>query len=199
MRNNHFLRRLVLAFGLLSVIWIGGMAAWIGLYAPVLPDVPVDAAVVLGAAAWGNKPSPVFEQRIRYAVELHAKGRVHYLIFTGGTPRENYPSEGEVGRSYAVRHGVQQSDVVAETHSRTTWQNLENVRPILANRQLGAVLLVSDPLHMRRAMLMAEELGVHAYAAPTPSSRYVSLGTRAAFLWREIRLTTAYLLLHHLS
>lgn len=194
MRVKRYILRTLGALTILSVLWLGGIAAWIGMYDPVLPDTPVDAAIVLGAAAWGNRPSPVFRERIRYAVELHESNRVHYLIFTGGSPRDGYPSEGEVGRNYALRNGVEPNVVTAETHSRTTWQNLENIRPLLAQKGIRTVLLVSDPLHMRRAMLMADELGIQAYAAPTPSSRFLSLGARATFLLREICLTTAYLL-----
>lgn len=199
MRTKRYLLRTLGVLTVLSGLWLAGIAAWIGMYDPVLPDTRVDAAVVLGAAAWGNRPSPVFRERIRYAVELHQNNRVHYLVFTGGSPRDGYPSEGEVGRNYALRHGVESNVVMAETRSRTTWQNLENVRALLVKKGISDVLLISDPLHMRRVMLMADELGIRAYAAPTPSSRFLSFGSRAAFLWRETCLTTAYLLIHHVS
>ena len=53
-----------------------------------------DAAVVLGAAAWGKKPSPVYRERIKEAIALYESGRVRYLVFTGGTPVADYPAEG---------------------------------------------------------------------------------------------------------
>ena len=52
-----------------------------------------DVAIVLGAAAWGNKPSPVYRERINEAVSLYKTGRVQWIIFTGGTSKEGFPSE----------------------------------------------------------------------------------------------------------
>jgi uncharacterized SAM-binding protein YcdF (DUF218 family) len=55
------------------------------------------------------------------------------------------------------------------------------------------VLIVSDPLHMRRAMTMARDFGLNAYPSPTPTSRYISLSSRLDFLWGEVRYYAAYL------
>lgn len=46
--------------------------------------VKTDAAVVLGAAIWGDAPSPVFEERINHAIWLYQHDYVNFLIFTGG-------------------------------------------------------------------------------------------------------------------
>jgi len=152
-----------------------------------------DAAIVLGAAAWGYKPSPVYRERINEAIALYRAGRVRYLVFTGGTPESGYPAEGEVGRKFAIEHGVPAGAVLFETSSRTTWRNLANARDLLAPLGIRNVLLVSDPFHMRRAMAMASRLGLQAAPAPTSSSRFQSLATRGEFLWRETWLYLEYL------
>ena len=46
-------------------------------------DVQGDAAIVLGAAVWGNEVSPVFRERINHAIDLYRSGKVRKIIFTG--------------------------------------------------------------------------------------------------------------------
>jgi uncharacterized SAM-binding protein YcdF (DUF218 family) len=106
-------------------------------------------------------------------------------VFTGDTPTPGYPAEGEVGRNFAIGSGIPASAVLYESTSRTTWQNLTNARELLAPVGIQTVLLVSDPLHMRRAMAMADSIGLRAAPAPTSSSRFQSLVSRGEFLWRE--------------
>jgi len=158
-------------------------------------DSRADAAVVLGAAAWGRKPSPVYRERIKEAIALYESGRVQYIVFTGGTPAADYPTEGQVGREFAIGHGVPATAILVETTSRTTWQNLANAKELIAPAGIQSVLLVSDPLHMRRAMAMASKLRLPAMPAPTSSSRFQSLASRTGFLWRETWLYLDYLVL----
>lgn len=180
---------LLAASGFLVVAW------QIVSYGNQTYDSPADAAVVLGAAAWGNKPSPVYRERIKEAIALYESGRVRYLVFTGGTPVPGYPAEGQVGREFAIEHGVPAAAILVESTSRTTWQNLANVKPLIGSADIHSVLLVSDPLHMRRAMAMAAKLGMRAMPAPTSSSRFQSAASRAGFLWRETWLYVDYLVL----
>jgi uncharacterized SAM-binding protein YcdF (DUF218 family) len=76
--------------------------------------------------------------------------------------------------------------ILLEDRSHTTRQNLANARAVLGQSARAPVLIVSDPLHMRRAMSMAAAEGFAASAAPTPTTRYRSLGTQAPFLAREV-------------
>lgn len=136
-----------------------------------LPD-EADAAVVLGAAVWGNKPSPVFRERINHALTLYQTGRVKKIIFTGGTPKAGFATEAEVARQYAIKQGIADQDIVFETRSKDTFQNLANTRFLMKKHHLNSVIIVSDPYHMARAMNMAQDLQLNAYASHTPTSRY---------------------------
>jgi uncharacterized SAM-binding protein YcdF (DUF218 family) len=178
---------LLAVLGFLSVAW------QIVSYGNESNDSHADAAVVLGAAAWGKKPSPVYRERIKEAIALYESGRVRYLIFTGGTPVAGYPAEGSVGRDFAIEHGVPATRILVETASRTTWQNLANAKELIGPAGIHSVLLVSDPLHMRRAMALASNLDLLAMPAPTSSSRFQSAESRATFLWRETWLYIDYL------
>jgi vancomycin permeability regulator SanA len=76
------LRVMLIALGLL-VVWLVALALDIVTYATVRDDGPTDAAIVLGAAVMDTEPSPVFEERIKHAIDLYQQGRVKALIFTG--------------------------------------------------------------------------------------------------------------------
>jgi uncharacterized SAM-binding protein YcdF (DUF218 family) len=191
-------RPLVVGLGVLFSIVVSGFisVAWqIVSYGNQSYNSHADAAVILGAAAWGKKPSPVYRERIKEAIALYESGRVQYLVFTGGAPVAEYPAEGQVGREFAVEHGVPPTAILVETASRTTWQNLANAKELIGPAGIQSVLLVSDPLHMRRAMAMASDLGLRAMPALTPSSRFQSNASRARFLWRETLLYVDYLVL----
>ena len=89
--------------------------------------------------------------------------------------------------------------MLAENQSRTTWQNLENARELSSQFGIRSFLLVSDPLHMRRSVLMATDIGLVAYPAPTQSSRYRTLSSWSRFLARETWLYLGYRVFRKLS
>jgi uncharacterized SAM-binding protein YcdF (DUF218 family) len=163
-------------------------------YAMVSSEVSADAAIVLGAAVWDEEPSPVFAERINHAINLYQHGRVKVLVFTGGKGFGDQMAESEVAKRYAMRHGVAEQHIYCETASHITYKNLRGARIIMAHEGLHHALLVSDPLHMRRAMRMAEDLGLVVYASPTPTTRYKTWRSKRRFLLRESRLYASYLL-----
>lgn len=186
-------RRLALiAVGLL-VLWLIALALDIVIYSTVRDDGPADAAIVLGAAVWDDQPSPVFEERIKHAIDLYQQGRVKALIFTGGVGDGDEMAESIAASVYAIKHGVTPADVFCETASHFTHENLLGAKAIIERRQFDRVLIVSDPLHMRRALTMAHDFGLNAYSSPTPTSRYISLGSQLDFLWGEVRYYATYL------
>ena len=152
-----------------------------------------DVAIVLGAAVWDDRPSPVFEQRIRYAVQLYRKGIVGKLIFTGGRSSEDRSSEAQVARRYALRHGADADDILIEARSKTTQQNLAEAKKLMNEAGARRAIIVSDPLHLKRAQKMATDLGISSAPGATPFTRYRSVRARGEFLLREIYFYTHYL------
>lgn len=148
-----------------------------------------DAAIVLGAEVWEKKPSPVFRERINHAINLYKRGKVSSIIFTGGIGKEKEIAEATVGKRYAMARGVEKSDILIETKSRTTFQNLKHAKKVASSQDLSKFIIVSDPLHLKRAVLMARDLGMNAYPSATPTTRYQSFKSKLKFLVRE---TSAY-------
>ncbi len=183
----------LLIFSILLVA-AGLMAARVYSYGEASSDAPADAAVVLGAAVWGAEVSPVFRERINHAVDLYRRGRVRKLIFTGGRGNGDEPTESSAARLYALRRGVPARDVLIEEKSTTTYENILYAKQLADAHGVRKVLLVSDPLHMRRAAAMASDVGLAAEPSPTPSTRYRGLRSQAGLLASETYYYIGYLL-----
>ena len=144
-----------------------------------------DVAIVLGAGASDGGVSPVFAERINHAVFLYESGYVDKILITGGYGKGNKYSDAYIGKTYAVSCGVSDADIILEEQSTITQENIENASMIMCDNGYETSIIVSDPLHMKRAMLMAEDYGIVAFASPTPTSRYVTWKTTIPFLLRE--------------
>jgi uncharacterized SAM-binding protein YcdF (DUF218 family) len=182
---RRWLRRTGIAV-LVVVLWLGCVAAWIAAYGSSDHARPSDCAIVLGAAAYGSKPSPVFAERINHAVALQQAGTVKYLLFTGGAVIDADQAESKVARAHAMAAGVPAGAILTESRSRTTGQNLEEAKRVMQAKGLRTAVIVSDPLHLKRAAAMAQDLGIEAVTSPTPTSRYRSFKVKAGFLIREV-------------
>lgn len=131
---------------------------------------PVDAVVVLGAAQYDGRPSPVFKARLDHAIGLVLNGAAPYLVVTGGKGRGDSLSEAEVARSYAVARGVDAGAILSEETGSDTLASLRNVRALFEERDLRRAIFVSDRTHMLRTLVIADDLGFDAYGSPTTSS-----------------------------
>lgn len=129
-----------------------------------------DAIVVLGAAQYVGRPSPVLRARLDHALELWERGMAPRLIFTGGMGFGDTTSEAAVSRMYALRHGVPDSAILMENEGRTTRESLAAVAAIMRKRQMRTAILVSDPFHMLRLRILSTQYGVDAYTSPTKTS-----------------------------
>ena len=110
----HWTRLLSIVPGLL-LLWLMVLAIEIAAYSTVRDEDPADAAIVLGAAAWNGQPSPVFEERIKHAVDLYQASRVSAIIFTGGVGEGESTAESIAASRYAVERGVSPQNVYCET------------------------------------------------------------------------------------
>lgn len=136
-----------------------------------------DAIVVLGAAQYAGRPSPVLRARLDHALSLWKRGLAPTVMVTGGRADGDRYTEAEAGRRYLRANGVPSSAILAESEGRTTQVSMRNVARQLADDSLSRVLLVSDPFHMLRLSLLARIDGLHPYASPTQTSP-ISANTR---------------------
>lgn len=144
-----------------------------------------DIAIILGAGTSDAGVSPVYRERIKHGIWLYENDYVDYLLFTGGLGEGNRHSDAFAAREYAISSSVPEEAIFIEESSTITEENLENAKRIMEAQSLDTAIIVSDPLHMKRAMRMAKDYGITAYSSPTPTSMYRSLKTKAGFLIRE--------------
>ena len=131
---------------------------------------PAGAVVVLGAAQYNGRPSPIFESRLRHAVDLFRTGDYRFLMVTGGKQPGDTTTEAAVARAFAIKQGVPADRILMEDHGRNTLESLDAVRSTLAGQSIHDAVFVSDRSHMLRVLRMAADLGITAYGSPTPDS-----------------------------
>jgi uncharacterized SAM-binding protein YcdF (DUF218 family) len=131
---------------------------------------PTGAIVVLGAAQFDGRPSPVFAARLDHAVELFLHYGTPYFVVTGGKAEGDRTTEAASARAYAIAHGVNPDAILVEDQGRTTLESLQSVAGILRERGISDAMFVSDPTHMLRVLRIAQDLGIKAYGSATPTS-----------------------------
>lgn len=165
------LPRMIAAYAVLAAL-----AAWVISFLAVVfwgaRDMarPADAIVVLGAAQYAGRPSPVLKARLDHALDLWQKGLAKRLVLTGGRGTGDTISEAAVGRRYALKAGVSDSAILLENEGRTTSESFASVAEIMAEKKLERAILVSDPFHMLRLQILAKRFGVQSVTSPTRTS-----------------------------
>jgi uncharacterized SAM-binding protein YcdF (DUF218 family) len=139
---------------------------------------PADAIVVLGAAQYDGRPSPVFEARLDHAVSLYLAGYAPALIMTGGKQEGDRTTEAATGRAFAIAHGVPPDAILDEDQSRSTLESLHGVALLMREHRLETAVFVSDPTHMLRVLRIARDQGIRGWGSPTPSSPIETDGRR---------------------
>jgi len=127
----------------------------------------VDAIVVLGAAQYDGRPSPQLRARLDHVVRLWNVPVAPLVVVTGGKQIGDRFTEAEASRDYLVSKGVPVEVIVIESRGTSTYQSLEAVRDEARLNQWNDVVLVSDPYHLKRAQLVASELGMAAEISAT--------------------------------
>jgi uncharacterized SAM-binding protein YcdF (DUF218 family) len=161
---------------ILTIVVVAIFAFWLISAAAVLiwsyrdEARPAQAIVVLGAAQYAGKPSPVLRARLDHALNLWNRHLATLLILTGGTGAGDTTSEAAVGRTYAKKRGVPDSAILVESEGRTTSESMRAVAGMLEVRGLQSALLVSDPFHMLRLRILARRFGFTPYTSPTQTS-----------------------------
>jgi uncharacterized SAM-binding protein YcdF (DUF218 family) len=131
---------------------------------------PVDAIVVLGAAQYDGTPSPQLAARLDHVVALYQQGIAPLVVVTGGKLPDDRFTEAEASQRYLVDRGVPAEAIVQESTGTSTSESLAGTAELLDERGVDSVVVVTDPYHALRSRLIAQDVGLTAYASPTPTS-----------------------------
>lgn len=147
------------------------------------------AIVVLGAAQYDGRPSPVFQSRLDHALDLWKAGVAPIIVVTGGKQLGDRFTESSSGANYLLERGVPDTAILRETTSRNSWESLAAASIFLKADGITRVTLVSDPFHMLRTQLIAEDLGLSAITSPTDSSPISGLDEFWQYLSESARVS----------
>ncbi|MGI8875916.1 MAG: YdcF family protein [Egibacteraceae bacterium] len=185
--------RVVAALLLLVVAYLGTTYAQVVIAArDGAGDVgpATQAIIVLGAAQYDGRPSPVLEARLEHAVTLYDLGVAPVVVVTGGQQPGDRSREATVSAAYLLRRGVPEEALRREVDGANTWEQLAASARFLATESIDEVVLVSDPLHTKRLSLTADEVGLRSRVSAAPDSR-ITGNAHARMAVRETLATAA--------
>jgi uncharacterized SAM-binding protein YcdF (DUF218 family) len=131
---------------------------------------PAEALVVLGAAQYNGRPSPVLRARLDHVAHLYRRGLAPVVVVTGGRATGDRFTESAASANYLHSRGVPDAAILREAGGRNSWESLAASARFLRHRGIHQVVLVSDPFHAARIAAIAEELGLEAATSPTRTS-----------------------------
>ena len=186
--------RAVLAAVVLSLLVAGVTAVRIWQVARLDSRAKVDAIVVLGAAQFDGRPSPIFRARLDHAKALYDDGVGGVVITVGGNREGDRFTEAAAGARYLRSSGVPSSAVAEVGEGSDTLTSLAAVAALVQERSWDRVVLVTDPWHSYRARVMARDVGLTARTSPARTGpvvqgrgremRYIARETAAVLYYR---------------
>ena len=180
---------------------VGALMIWVAsvllvLYAGSRPTLrAADAILVLGAAQYNGRPSPVLKARLDHGIKLYNDGLAKAMVFTGGVGAGDTVSEAEVAQRYAIKNNVPAEHILVERHGVTSAESVQAAAVLLRAKGLRSALIVSDSYHMMRVELLARRAGIRPYRAPAPSPIDRARRQRMRYVLRESVLFPATALL----
>jgi uncharacterized SAM-binding protein YcdF (DUF218 family) len=151
---------------------------------------PADVILVLGAAEYRGKPSPVLKARLDHALDLYRKHLATYIMTTGGAGGDPVFTEGDVGRDYLTSQGVDPKDIAVEREGGSTVASTALAGEIMRRMGLQSAIVVSDGYHIYRVKKMLERRGLTAYGSPRPERARDTFGYR----WNCVKQAFGYML-----
>jgi uncharacterized SAM-binding protein YcdF (DUF218 family) len=130
---------------------------------------PADVLLVLGAAEYRGRPSPVLEARLNHALFLYRQGLAPRILTTGGKGGDPTFTEGEVARAYLSKHDVPSEAILVESEGESTVYSTAAAAEIMRRLNLKSCIVVSDGYHIYRVKKMLESQGMSVYGSPRPS------------------------------
>ena len=139
----------------------------------------IDCIIVLGAGIWGDKPSPMLEDRLKEAVSLYNQNVSSKIIMSGDHGKEDY-DEVNILKEYAIEQGVASEDIFMDHAGFSTYESMYRAKEVF---EANKIVIVTQKYHLYRALYIAKQLGIEAYGVNSDPRKYVGSTYREA---REI-------------
>ena len=139
----------------------------------------IDCIIVLGAGIWGDKPSPMLEDRLKEAVSLYNQNISSKIIMSGDHGKADY-DEVNIMKEYAIEQGVASEDIFMDHAGFSTYESMYRAKEVF---EANKIVIVTQKYHLYRALYIAKQLGIEAYGVNSDPRKYVGATYREA---REI-------------
>lgn len=149
-----------------------------------------DVILIMGAAEYHGRPSPVLKARLDHGLDLYRSKLAGRIMTTGGAGGDPVFTEGEVGRDYLIHRGVPSEAIMVEAEGESTMHSTAAAAEIMERMGLKSCIVVSDGYHIFRAKKMLEARGFRVYGSPRPESPQAG----ARDWWVYVRQAVAYTL-----
>lgn len=187
------LGRYLVGMLLVGLLVVGGVWLRIATVATTDDRTPTQAIVVLGAAQYNGKPSPVYRARLDHARELYRAGVAPLVVTIGGGQHGDRTTEGASGKKYLADRGIAEDALLAVPTGSDTLTSLEALTAVLAARKIDRITIVTDPPHAHRAELIARDFGLTARLSPVSDGPATQSSVQTRYYQREILGTLYYL------
>lgn len=151
------------ALGTVAMVWTSATRDEVG-------ERPADAIIVLGAAQYNGRPSPVLQARLEHSLTLYRRGVAPLIVVTGGRQEGDRTTEASVSAAFFLKNKVPDSRIAREVQGRDTYESLAATARFLRQRNVSDVVLVTDGYHARRVKAIAGEVGLKARLSPVPGT-----------------------------
>ena len=128
----------------------------------------VDCILVLGAGIWGDKPSPMLEDRLLQGITLYNNQTSSKIIMSGDHGKEEY-DEVNVMKDFAIEKGVKSEDIFMDHAGFSTYDSVYRAKEIFKAQK---IIIVTQKYHLHRALYVAEKLGIEAYGVASDPRDY---------------------------
>lgn len=129
----------------------------------------IDCILVLGAGIWGDKPSPMLEDRLLQGIELYKKGVAPKIIMSGDHGREEY-DEVNVMKQFAIDKGVPSEDIFMDHAGFSTYESMYRAKEIFECKK---IVVVTQKYHLYRSLYIGKKLGIECYGVGADPRKYV--------------------------
>ena len=145
-----------------------------------------DVIIVMGAAEYRGRPSPVLKARLDHALELYHRGLAPRLMTTGGAGGDPVFTEGDVGRTYLIKRGIPSEMIIVEPEGESTAYSISAAAEIMRRMNLKSCIVVSDGYHIFRVKRMLEFRGITVYGSPRPEPQRPAFTQWALYLRQAV-------------
>lgn len=128
----------------------------------------VDCIIVLGAGIWGDKPSPMLEDRLLEAISLYQNNVSSKIIMSGDHGREDY-DEVNIMKNFAIEKGVPSEDIFMDHAGFSSYESMYRAKEVFGAKK---VIIVTQEYHLYRSLYIANKLGLEAYGVASDPREY---------------------------